>query len=685
MTHLAPLAGYGLESGLVGGKGAALDRLIGAGFTVPRSFVVTTEAYRAFVAQPEVAALLDELVGQAVDIGAATDVARNAVDGCFLTAPMPQAVRTALHDVLGGPSMGGPWAVRSSATAEDLGEASFAGQYESYLDVDTEGLERAVRLVWASAWYPAPRAYRRFMGVDDQDLAMAVVVMEMLTPSHAGVAFTADPLGSGDLMRIEIVEGLAEKLVSGDATPAVRLIDRTEPAFAPDDPPFLPALVDVALRAELAMGGPQDIEWAVERDRVFLVQARPITTSRATNPTDDGFDVRGAPDATLTTAGVAEMVPGHLCPRLWSLNQPLLEEGFRRLFASLGAADPVLADPSSPLVVRVQGRAVLDLDTMKRAVGSIPGGSAEELEHQYFGDEDTPHARPLPPPSHVAAMRQGIRTLRARTTAAIESEITIQTVDRILPRNRISPSSMTRNCWRCGCGSSTSQDARWQPRWPSRPWPPRATEASRASWPITCRSSIPARRLSSSRQPRRSTTMAAPLWTSRRCASSPTPTRPSSGQRPNPTGPPPDNSWRPAPRDASGSPTSKLHWNEAARRRCSVARPGERSPSWPGWQRSIPTCPTPTPCNAPQPQNASRRCSHATRPGASNVRSAGSSSTSAGTSFVAKLTRLRHFSPDASGRKRPCCASVGWCGASIGSSVDASSPPDASTRSTSRS
>ena len=142
-------------------------------------------------------------------------------------------------------------AVRSSATAEDLGAASFAGQYESYLNVERDDAHDAVRKVWASLWYPSPRSYRWFRGIDEADLAMAAVVMRMLDPSIAGVLFTVDPGGTPDAVRLEVVEGLGEQLVSGAVTPDAHVLDRADlvASFAAIAPP-LADLAREAIRLE---------------------------------------------------------------------------------------------------------------------------------------------------------------------------------------------------------------------------------------------------------------------------------------------------------------------------------------------------------------------------------------------------------------------------------------------------
>ena len=265
------------------------------------------------------------------------EAARAYVDEVFLSVPLPPAVADAVDRLVAEVSAGEPVAVRSSATAEDLGAASFAGQYESYLNVEPADAHDAVRKVWASMWYPSPRSYRWFRGIDERDLAMAAVVMRMLDPSLAGVMFTVDPGGKPNAVRLEVVQGLGEQLVSGAVTPDAHVLDRDdlETRFAAIAAP-LADLAREALRLEEALGGPQDIEFAVHHDQLFLVQARPITTETDDTDRNDGFDFSCGVDTTYTTAGVTEMLPGVLPPLLWGVDSWLVENGFRALFEMLG-------------------------------------------------------------------------------------------------------------------------------------------------------------------------------------------------------------------------------------------------------------------------------------------------------------------------------------------------------------
>lgn len=429
---VAPVDGSGLDNETAGGKGSSLDVLVSLGALIPETSVVTTAAYRLFTADPGLSALLDELITGDLPAPEHHEREEKRIDDAFLAVELPPAILDAIARC--GPPIGdgATAAVRSSATAEDTASASFAGQYRSYLNVGTDGLSRAVRLVWSSLWHPAPRSYRRFRNIPEDDLSMAVVLMAMLDPSHAGVIFTTDPGGAADHMRIEIVEGLAESLVSGEATPEAYVVARSGSVeHMTAVRPVFGALVAEAMRIEEELGKPQDIEWAVDNGDVYLVQARPITTDTADLGTNDGFDVSPDATATYTTAGIGETLPGVVPPLDWSVNSWALENGFRRLFHRLGGCPDGLAGPHA-LIGRFRGRAALNLDMMLQAAGSIPGASPEELEHQYFGEAVRPDsAVPAPTPPKAGAV-QGLRTLRARQAAAQESEVVILAVDGLL-------------------------------------------------------------------------------------------------------------------------------------------------------------------------------------------------------------------------------------------------------------
>ncbi len=408
------LLGVGpIQGSALGGKGSSLAQLIDAELPVPTTGVVTTAAYRAIAADPAVRALIDAIRN-------GEDRTAEEVDTVFLAVPVSAALETAILRLAERIGAGGAVAVRSSATVEDLAGSSFAGQYRSLLDVDAnrpEAVLRAVRLVWASLWHPAPTAYRRAFEVDDEDVAMAVVVMRMIPATTAGVVFTADPGGRAGAARVEAVDGLGERLVSGQRTPRAWVVPRDRPGELPEAPR---RALELALVVEAMHDAPQDVEWAAVEQEVSVVQARPITVLA----TDDGFDTP-IDDHELTTAGIVEMVPGVLPPMRWELNQFLLEEAFRSVLDSLGLIRGGPAE-DHPFVRRIRGRAAIDFDQLRAAASAMPG-AVEELETQYFG-RSADVAAPPPPRNRVADIRRSFRTLRTRRTAIDNADVLVGAV-----------------------------------------------------------------------------------------------------------------------------------------------------------------------------------------------------------------------------------------------------------------
>lgn len=250
-----------------GAKGANLGGLIQAGFRVPPGFVVTTTAYRDFLSSAGLEACAPAETYERIPKAVVPD-------------PIVKALLAAFRD-LGAHAV----AVRSSGTAEDLADASFAGQYDTFLDVAGEqALIDAVRRCWASLWTPRAVAYRRRREWS-ADVSLAVVVQEMVDAEWAGVLFTADPVtGRRDRIVVEAVRGLGDKLVSGEATGVRYVVSKDSGARGPSDPldsGLPPRLVEELVRsareAERHFGGPQDLEWAYAKGECALLQARPMT------------------------------------------------------------------------------------------------------------------------------------------------------------------------------------------------------------------------------------------------------------------------------------------------------------------------------------------------------------------------------------------------------------------------
>jgi phosphohistidine swiveling domain-containing protein len=304
VRYVAPLAAFRRDDvEWAGGKGANLGELVRGGFPVPPGFVVTTAAYDLLLEGTGLGSRIPALLSRQPE--------GSAIQEALISASMPAELRSevlASFADLGAGSV----AVRSSATAEDLPEAAFAGQQETYLNVvGEEALLVAVRRCWASLWTDRAIAYRRRLGLEPTAARIAVVVQLMVAAQTAGVLFTANPVtGARDEVVIDASPGLGEAVVSGQVTPDHFVIDRrsarvkewrpgrrevvvqprlgggTEHADLPArDEKVASSLPDHALRRLVRLGTaiqkyfgkPQDVEWAWADGDAFILQARPIT------------------------------------------------------------------------------------------------------------------------------------------------------------------------------------------------------------------------------------------------------------------------------------------------------------------------------------------------------------------------------------------------------------------------
>ncbi len=236
LEPLLPLNSPNATLETAGGKGANLARLVRAGFNVPSGFLIPTEAYRQFVAEQKLDAVInDALTGLDVNNPAALEKASQTIRAQFEQAPVSKALRDTLfiaYGWLGAP----PVAVRSSATAEDLPEMSFAGQQDTYLNViGTNTLIKAVVACWSSLWTARAIGYRARNDIPQAGVSLSVVVQEMVQSDVSGVMFTANPLsGKRDEIVIDATFGLGEALVSGQVEP-----DNYVVIFPPSQPsPF---------------------------------------------------------------------------------------------------------------------------------------------------------------------------------------------------------------------------------------------------------------------------------------------------------------------------------------------------------------------------------------------------------------------------------------------------------------
>ncbi|WP_336204352.1 PEP/pyruvate-binding domain-containing protein [Nonomuraea sp. LPB2021202275-12-8] len=327
-----------------GGKGASLARLAAAGLPVPPGFHVTTAAYRHFVAAHGLRERIVEIAAAASpDRPETCESAAEKIAALFAEQPVPDEVAQAVGAAYA--ELGGDLAVavRSSATAEDLPEMSFAGQQETYLNIRGRSpVLDAVKRCWASLWTARAIGYRARQGIDSGDLGLAVVVQELVPADAAGVLFTADPLtGARDRVMVNAAWGLGESVVGGQVTPDTIVVAKADgsivrqeisdkqvmtvrtPAGTREEPvpaelrerPVLDApqaaeLARLAVAIEELYDRPMDIEWARHDGRLHILQARPITALPGPAPAWELPDPKGR----YVRGSVTELLPEPLSP-----------------------------------------------------------------------------------------------------------------------------------------------------------------------------------------------------------------------------------------------------------------------------------------------------------------------------------------------------------------------------------
>ncbi|MEZ5869835.1 MAG: PEP/pyruvate-binding domain-containing protein [Defluviimonas denitrificans] len=325
----------------VGGKAAALSRLVAAGFDVPPFVVLADAAFRA--------------------------------NGTTLRADAARALEDALEPL--GP---GPYAVRSSARGEDGAEASHAGQFATVLNVPADKVPNAAATVRASGRAAHVARYRAERGVEAAGLP-AVVVQAMVPARAAGVAFSADPVsGARDTAVISAVAGLGEALVSGEVDgESWSVAGDGQIATGPAVPevltaPEATAIAALARQAEAAFGAPQDIEWAFDGDRLRLLQARPITTALRPAPRPDGALT------VLDNSNIVESYPGLVSPLTYSFAAYSYDRVYRAFVALLGLDAARIAangEVFANLLARIDGRVYYNLGNWYRALALLPAFS----------------------------------------------------------------------------------------------------------------------------------------------------------------------------------------------------------------------------------------------------------------------------------------------------------------------
>jgi pyruvate,water dikinase len=342
---------------VVGGKGAHLGELSHIeGIRVPPGFCVTTDAFRRAMADaPSIDKRLDRLSRLNPDDREAIRTLSAEIRGMLEGIAIPADVAAAITLALAGLGEQAACAVRSSATAEDLPTASFAGQHDSYLNVvGPAAVLRHVGRVWASLFTERAVTYRLRNGFDRRKVQMAVVVQDMVSPHAAGILFTADPVTSNrKVASVEASFGLGEALVSGLVNPDVykvrdggvvsKAVAQEQPALTDDQ---VVRLVQLGRHIEAHFGRPQDIEWCLVDDGFEFVQSRPITTLFPVPASDDGEN------HVYVSVGHQQMMTDPMKPlglSLWQMKAlPTMHEAGGRLFVDVA---PRLASPTSRAAV----------------------------------------------------------------------------------------------------------------------------------------------------------------------------------------------------------------------------------------------------------------------------------------------------------------------------------------------
>ena len=386
---------------VVGGKGANLGELSRIeGIRVPPGFCVTTDAFRRVLAgAPSIDESLERLSRLKPDDHEAIRASSAGIRATIEGTAMPDDIANAITNALARLGEHAPYAVRSSATAEDLPTASFAGQQDTYLNISGRlGVLAAVSRCWASLFTERAVTYRMRNGIDHRKVLMAVVVQQMVFPHASGILFTADPVsGNRNVVSIDASFGLGEALVSGLVNPDVykvrdgEIVAKTiaakqlsivarplggtqQRAIAPDQQQQ-PAITDTQVvrltqlgrQIEAHFGRPQDIEWCLVDDDFLVVQSRPITTLYPIPVVADGEN------HVYVSTGHQQMMTDAIKPlgiSIWQLTAagPMHEAGGRifvdvarafaspagraSLFATLGKSDPLIKGALQTIIDR---------------------------------------------------------------------------------------------------------------------------------------------------------------------------------------------------------------------------------------------------------------------------------------------------------------------------------------------
>lgn len=305
----------------IGGKAYSLAMMARQGFNIADTLCVTTEAYETYIRSGGLRErILLELNRKDAHDMRWEEVWDSAlrIRNMFLNTPIPKELQQTLYGPISAHFSEKAVVVRSSAPAEDSATASFAGLHESFVNINgIEAILDHIKLVWASLWSDAAILYRQELGLDIETSSMAVVIQEIISGECSGVVFSQNPTDSSQAV-IEAVYGLNQGLVDGAVEPDRWILNRSSrlissftpaqrdqymvpgsqgvrmvpvPAELAQSPPLTEEDVlqvfDLALQAEQFYGSPQDVEWTIRKQRLYVLQSRPITTISKPEPQDD--------------------------------------------------------------------------------------------------------------------------------------------------------------------------------------------------------------------------------------------------------------------------------------------------------------------------------------------------------------------------------------------------------------
>ncbi|MGQ0811025.1 MAG: PEP/pyruvate-binding domain-containing protein [Nitrospiraceae bacterium] len=402
------------DSHLVGGKATALGRLMQYGFNVPKGFCLTTAAYRAAL---QACGVDPDERWLAVAQAAESERTRMLVEyrTSILKGRMPADVQVAVQAMLNGMKTAPHnrlWAVRSSATQEDGAKASFAGLYETTLGVSALDLVPAIHHCWASLWTEPVFNYHLQLGLSRAIPTMAVIIQPMIAARAAGVAYSSHPIDERrDEIMINAVHGLATSLVKGNVTPdsyvvhvdetsgvgtirerdvarrqiATRLTSEgvtDEPLSEVDTQPAINdgeavTLASLVKKVGKAFGQPVDVEWAMDQEGLWLLQARPIVRAKSSKGITHESSV-------WSRANFKETLPEVPSPLGLSFLAQFMERNILAHYRRLGCVIPL--DLSSVQIVR--GRPYINVTLFQSFMAQL-GGDPELVSEQMGGEGGT--------------------------------------------------------------------------------------------------------------------------------------------------------------------------------------------------------------------------------------------------------------------------------------------------------